>query len=381
MLWPKDRERVKVMHRIIAILKKEFLQMGRDRMTLGLIFMIPLVQLLLFGFAIQTEVKHIPTVVFDQSLSAESRDLLNSFTASGYFDIQYVVDEYGQVNQMIDSGKAKVGIIFPPDFAAQVHRGASAQVQVLVDASDNMVANQAIAIANSIGLLKSQEVLAQKVKLSNPPYDIRVRPWYNPDGITAYYMVPAILGVVVTMTMVLLTAMGIVRERERGTLEQLMVTPIKSIELMVGKILPYIVLGYLQITVALIIGVTVFGVPIRGSLLELYILTLFFITASLGMGILISNVAKTQMQAMQMGFFVMLPSIMLSGFMFPRDAMPRLIYYISNFIPLTYYLDIIRGIVLKGIGFLYLVGQVVSLLVFSIVFLVASALKFKKKIA
>ena len=166
-----------------------------------------------------------------------------------------------------------------------------------------------------------------------------------------------------------------------GVLEQLMVTPIKSIELMVGKILPYIVLGYLQITVALIIGVTVFGVPIRGSLLELYILTLFFITASLGMGILISNVAKTQMQAMQMGFFVMLPSIMLSGFMFPRDAMPRLIYYISNFIPLTYYLDIIRGIVLKGIGFLYLVGQVVSLLVFSIVFLVASALKFKKKIA
>ena len=252
---------------------------------------------------------------------------------------------------------------------------------MLVDASDNMVANQAIAIANSIGLLKSQEVLAQKVKLSNPPYDIRVRPWYNPDGITAFYMVPAILGVVVTMTMVLLTAMGIVRERERGTLEQLMVTPIKPIELMVGKILPYIVLGYMQITVALIIGVTVFNVPIRGSLLELYILTLFFITASLGMGILISNVAKTQMQAMQMGFFVMLPSIMLSGFMFPRDAMPRLIYFISNFIPLTYYLDIIRGIVLKGIGFPYLVGQVVSLLVFSIIFLVASTLKFKKKIA
>ncbi|NLT94139.1 MAG: ABC transporter permease [Clostridia bacterium] len=369
------------MHRILAILKKEFLQMRRDKMTLGLIFMIPLVQLLLFGFAIQTEVKHIPTVVFDQSLTAESRDLLNAFSASGYFDIQYVVDEYSEVNQMIDSGKAKVGIIFPPDFATKVRRGASAQVQVLVDASDNMVANQAIAIANSIGLLKSQEVLAQKVKLTNPPYDIRVRPWYNPDGITAYYMVPAILGVVVTMTMVLLTAMGIVRERERGTLEQLMVTPIKSIELMLGKILPYIVLGYLQITVALIIGVTVFGVPIRGSLLELYVLTLFFITASLGMGILISNVAKTQMQAMQMGFFVMLPSIMLSGFMFPRDAMPRLIYYIGNVIPLTYYLDIIRGIVLKGIGFPYLVGQVVSLMVFSVVFLVASALKFKKKIA
>ena len=166
------------MHRIIAILKKEFLQMRRDRMTLGLVFMIPLVQLLLFGFAIQTEVKHIPTVVFDQSLSRESRELLDSFSASGYFDIKYTVNGYSDVNRMIDSGKAKIGIIFPPDFARSVNKGVSAQVQVLVDASDNMVANQAIAIANSIGLLKSQEMLAQKVKIL-PPYDIRVRPWYN----------------------------------------------------------------------------------------------------------------------------------------------------------------------------------------------------------
>ncbi|ATW26270.1 ABC transporter permease [Candidatus Formimonas warabiya] len=369
------------MHRIIAVLKKEFLQMRRDRMTLGMVFMLPLVQLLLFGFAIQTEVKHISTVVFDQSLTGESRGLLDAFSASGYFDIQYAANSYDDVNEMIDSGQAKVGIVFPPDFAANVNRGVSAPVQVLVDASDNMVANQAIAIANSIGLLKSQEILTQKVSLSGPPYDIRVRPLYNPDGITAYYMVPAILGVVVTMTMVLLTSMGIVRERERGTLEQLMVTPIRSLELMIGKIAPYIVMGYVQITVALIIGVVVFGVPIRGSLLELYLLTLFFITASLGLGLLISNIAKTQMQAMQMGFFVMLPSILLSGFMFPRDAMPRLVYYIGDIIPLTYYLDIIRGIVLKGIGFSYLVGQVTSLLVFSVVLLIISTLKFKKKIA
>jgi len=355
--------------------------MRRDRMTLGMVFMLPLVQLLLFGFAIQTEVKHISTVVFDQSLTGESRGLLDAFSASGYFDIQYAANSYDDVNEMIDSGQAKVGIVFPPDFAANVNRGVSAPVQVLVDASDNMVANQAIAIANSIGLLKSQEILTQKVSLSGPPYDIRVRPLYNPDGITAYYMVPAILGVVVTMTMVLLTSMGIVRERERGTLEQLMVTPIRSLELMIGKIAPYIVMGYVQITVALIIGVVVFGVPIRGSLLELYLLTLFFITASLGLGLLISNIAKTQMQAMQMGFFVMLPSILLSGFMFPRDAMPRLVYYIGDIIPLTYYLDIIRGIVLKGIGFSYLVGQVTSLLVFSVVLLIISTLKFKKKIA
>lgn len=369
------------MSRIIAVLKKEFLQLRRDRLTLGLVFMLPLVQLLLFGYAIQTEVKHIPTVVFDQSLSPESREMLNAFTASGYFDVTAVERSFSGVNRMIDSGQTQVGIIFPPDFTLNLKRGTSAQVQVIVDASDSMVANQAIAIANSLGLIKSQQVIARKVSLSGMPYDVRVRSWYNPDGITAYYMVPAILGVIVTMTMVMMTSIGIVRERERGTLEQLIVTPIRPYELMIGKIAPYILLGYVQITVALLVGALVFHVPIRGSLWELYLLTLFFITASLGLGILISNIAKTQMQAMQMSFFVFLPSIMLSGFLFPRAAMPKIIYYISFAIPLTYYLDIIRGIILKGIGFPYLVGQVISLLVFSVVFLTISTLKFKKKIA
>ncbi|HHV65007.1 MAG TPA: ABC transporter permease [Peptococcaceae bacterium] len=371
------------MGRIKAILYKEFLQMRRDRMTIGLIFMLPLVQLLLFGFAIQTEVRHIPTVVFDQSTSEESRAMLEAFVASGYFDIHYTVNSFDEVNAMIDSGKAKVGVIFPPDFSREVKRGGSVALQVLVDASDNMVANQAMAVANSIGLLKSQEVIAKKINadLNSLPYDVRVRAWYNPDGITAYYMVPGILGIIVTLTMVIMTSMAIVRERERGTLEQLIVTPIKPYELMIGKIVPYIFLGYIQITVALLVGVLVFGVPIRGSILELYLLTLFFITASLGLGIMISNLAKTQMQAFQMSFFVMLPSIMLSGFLFPRDAMPKIIYYISDVIPLTYYLDIIRGIVLKGIGFSYLVGQVICLIVFSILFVTVSVLKFKKKIA
>ncbi|MEA4925181.1 MAG: ABC transporter permease [Syntrophomonadaceae bacterium] len=369
------------MSRILAVMKKEILQMSRDRMTLALVFMIPLVQLLLFGYAIQTEVKHISTVVFDQSLSFESRDMLDSFSASGYFNLNYAAGSYAEVTEKIDSGQAKVGIIFPPDFAENVRKGVSAPLQVIVDASDNMVSNQAIAIANSIGLIKSQEVVFAKLHLSGAPYDVRVRPWYNPDGITAYYMVPAILGIIVTLTMMILTAVAIVRERERGTLEQLMVTPIKSYEMMIGKIIPYIVMGYVQITVALLVGVLVFGVPIRGSLLQLYLLTLFFITASLGLGLMISNVAQNQMQAFQLSFFVMLPSILLSGFLFPRDAMPRVIYYISAVIPLTYYLDIIRGIILKGIGYQYLMGQVTVLLVFSVVFLTISTIKFKKKIA
>ncbi len=365
----------------MAVITKEFLQLRRDRMTVALIFMLPLVQLLLFGYAIQTEVKHIPTVVFDQSLSAESRDLTESFSASGYFDIDYAANSFSEVNHMIDSGEAQIGIIYPPDFARSIKRGEPAAVQVIVDASDNMVANQALAIANSIGLIKSQNVILKKVALKGLQYDIRVRPWYNPDGITAYYMVPAILGIVVTMTMVLLTSMGIVRERERGTLEQLIVTPIRSYELMIGKIVPYVVLGYIQITVALIIGALVFHVPMRGSLVQLYVLTLFFITASLGLGIFISNFAKTQMQAMQMAFFVMLPSILLSGFMFPRIAMPKFIFYLSYVIPLTYYLQIIRGIILKGIGYQYLIGQVSALAVFTIVFMALAIIKFQKKIS
>lgn len=355
--------------------------MRRDRMTLALIFMLPLVQLLLFGYAIQTEVKHIETVVFDQSLSFESRDLQQAFSASGYFDVIGSAGSFAEVTEMIDSGKAKVGLIFPPDFAQTLKRGESSSVQVIVDASDSMVSNQAIAIANSIGLIKSQEMIFEKVGLQGAPYDIRVRAWYNPDGITAYYMVPAILGIIVTMTMVIMTSVAIVRERERGTLEQLIVTPIKSLELMIGKIVPYIVLGYLQITVALLVAVIFFQVPIRGSLWQLYGLTLFFITASLGLGLMISNLARTQMQAFQMSFFVMLPSILLSGFMFPRAAMPKIIYYLSDVIPLTYYLDIIRGIILKGIGLEYLWGQVASLLVFSILFITVATLRFTKKIA
>lgn len=369
------------MGRILAILKKEILQMKRDRLTLAMVFMLPLVQLLLFGFAIQTEVRHIPTAVFDQSLSPESRDLLEAFSASGYFDIVYPAKGYADITKMIDSGKVKVGIIFPPDFAEKLKRDETAPVQVLVDASDSMVSNSAIATANSIGLLKSQKIIMQKTQVQNAPYDIRVRPWYNPDGITVYYMVPAILGIIVTMTMVIMTSMAIVRERERGTLEQLLVTPVRPFELMIGKIIPYIALGYVQITVALLVGVTVFQVPIRGSLSELYLLTLFFITASLGLGIFISNVARTQMQAFQMSFFIMLPSIFLSGFMFPREAMPKIIYYLGDLIPLTFYLTIIRGIILKGIGFAYVVPQVLALLIFSVVMLTVSILKFKKKIA
>lgn len=373
------------MMRLRALLLKEFIQMKRDRVTFGMMIVLPVIQLLLFGFAINTDVKHLSTIVFDQSLQQEGRDLLASFTASEYFDIKYTAGNYQEVNDAIARGKTKVGIVIPPDFSENVKHGRSAAVQVIVDASDSMAASSAISAAQIIGQLKSQEILTQKLqslagKKFEMAYDIRIRPWYNPDFVSAFYMVPGILGIVLTMTMVMITSMAIVRERELGTLEQLIVTPMKSYELMLGKIIPYVFVGYVQATMALIVGILVFDLPIRGSLGLLYALTSLFIIASLALGILISTIAKTQMQAMQMSFFIFLPSVLLSGFMFPREAMPAFFYWLGDLLPLTFYLEIMRGIVLKGIGFNFLWSQVTALSTFILVALSISIIKFQKKL-
>lgn len=369
-----------------ALLVKEFIQMRRDRLTFAMMVVMPIIQLLLFGFAINTDVKHLSTIVFDQSLQQEGRDLLSSFQASEYFDIKYTAANYQEVSNHIEQGKAKVGIIIPPDFTESAKHGRSASIQVIVDASDSLAASSAISTAQMIGQVKSQEIMIRKMqsagsKIVAAPYDIRIRPWYNPDFVSAYYMVPGILGVVLTMTMVMITSMAIVRERERGTLEQLIVTPMKPHELMLGKIIPYIFVGYVQATLALMVGVLVFDLPVRGSLGLLYGLTSLFIIASLTLGVLISTVAKTQMQAMQMSFFVFLPSVLLSGFMFPREAMPTFFYMLGHVLPLTFYLEIIRGIVLKGIGINFLWSQTLALTVFILTTLTVSIIKFRKKIA
>ncbi|HWR38222.1 MAG TPA: ABC transporter permease [Patescibacteria group bacterium] len=376
------------MIRLRALLIKEFIQMKRDRLTFGMMVMLPIVQLLVFGFAINTDVKHLPTIVFDQSLQQESRDLLASLNASGYFDFDYTGHSFREVTEHIEQGKAKVGIIIPPDFTENIKHGRTAAVQVIVDASDSMAASSAISTAQMVGQMKSQEILVQRMQMQgtlgkqiSSPYDIRIRPWYNPDFITAFYMVPGILGIILTMTMVMITSMAIVRERERGTLEQLIVTPMKSYELMLGKIIPYIFVGFVQATLALLVGIIVFAMPLRGSILLLYALTTLFIVASLSLGILISNFSKTQMQAMQLSFFIFMPSVLLSGFMFPRDAMPVFFKSLGYLLPLTFYLEIMRGIVLKGIGLHYLWSQVLALSAFILVTLSISIIKFQKKLS
>jgi ABC-2 type transport system permease protein len=374
------------MSRLWALLIKEFIQMKRDRLTFGMMVVLPIIQLLVFGFAINTDVKHLSTIVFDQSLQQEGRDLLSAFTASEYFDIRYTARSFEEVTNHIEQGKTKVGIIIPPDFSENVKHGRSAAVQVIVDASDSMSAASAISTAQMIGQMKSQEILVKKMQSAGAavpvaPYDIRIRPWYNPDFISSYYMVPGIMGIILTMTMVMITSMAIVRERERGTLEQLIVTPLKSHELMLGKIIPYIFVGYVQVTVALLVGILVFDLPMRGNIGLLYALTSLFIIASLSLGVMISTMVKTQMQAMQLSFLIFLPSVLLSGFMFPREAMPALFRAVGYLLPLTYYLEIMRGIILKGVGINFLWSQVFALGAFIIAMLTASILKFQKKIA
>ncbi|MBP2653972.1 MAG: hypothetical protein H6Q73_1541 [Firmicutes bacterium] len=374
------------MIRLKALLIKEFIQMRRDRLTFVMMIGFPIIQLLVFGFAINTDVKHLPTIVFDQSLSQDSRDFIASLTASQYFDITDASTSYQDVTDHIQSGKTKVGIIIPPDLSANLKHGQSAAIQVIVDASDSMAASSAISAAQMVGQLKSQEIILNRLqgytgKTFALPVDVRIRPWYNPDFVSAFYMVPGILGIILTMTMVMITSMAIVRERERGTLEQLIVTPLKTHELILGKIIPYVFVGYAQATVALLVGILVFDLPIRGSLGLLYGLTSLFIIASLALGVLISTLSKTQMQAMQMSFFIFLPSILLSGFMFPREAMPLFFNWLGNLLPLTFYLQILRGIILKGVGLSVLWTQILALVVFIAIVLTISIKKFQKKLA
>lgn len=371
--------------RLGAIIIKEFVQLARDPRTLAMVLLMPVMQLLLFGYAITTEVEHLPTIVLDQSRSQESRRLLERFVNSRFFDIRGQAADLGAIERAIDGGRMRVGIVIPPDFAEALQAGRSAQVQVIVDASDPLVARSAIATAEAIGQVGSLEIVTRQLaRAGSPvrglPLEVRTRAWYNPDLRSVNFMVPGLLAVILSMLTLMLTAIAIVRERELGTLEQLVATPIRKSELMLGKILPYVVLGYLDITLALLIGALWFKVPIRGSLLLLYALTLIFYIATLGQGILISTVSRTQRQAMQAAFFVFLPTILLSGFMFPREGMPALIQWIGYAIPLTYFLVIVRGIILKGVGLPELMSQIVPLAVLGALFFTVSVVRFQKRL-
>ena len=353
------------MTRILALLAKELIQMRRDPMTIGVTFLLPVVYLVVFGFAIRTDVRHQSTVVFDQSRSEESRSFLAAMTASGYFDLRYIAWSYDELNERIERGDAKIGVVFPPDLVQEANAGRTVPIQMIVDASDSIASTSAIAAATGLGM-QVRPTAAHGASAAAPAYDVRIRAWYNPDAVTSYYMLPALMGIILSITMVVMVSMSIVREREAGTLEQLLVTPLHVWELLIGKILPYIILGYIQTTICVLIALAVFGVPLRGSILLLYGLTTLFLLASLTMGL--------------MSIATLLPGVLLSGFMFPRDAMPVFFQYLSLAIPMTHYIEILRMIFLKGGGLSALYQQTAFLALFILVFFGTAVRKFKRSV-
>jgi ABC-2 type transport system permease protein len=373
--------------RPLVVARKELQQLRRDRLTLAMMLVLPIVQLLLFGYAINTDVRHIPTVVWDQDQTAQSRDLARSLEATRFYDIVGNVRSYDEIERALRRSDARVALVIPPRYGADLARGQRATVQLVVDGSDPQIVGSATNTAASLVAARAGELLAVRLArqgmggaLAAEPLALEPSILYNPDLRTAVYVVPGLVGVILTMTMVMLTAMAIARERERGTLEQLIVSPVRPVELVIGKIVPYIGLGYVQMTVILVLGRIVFDVPIAGSTGMLYGLSFVFIAANLAIGLFFSTLAKTQQQAMQMSFFFLLPNILLSGFMFPFEAMPRPAQWLSTALPLTHFLRIVRGIVLRGASFDELRSELLSLVIILGILVLLSSLRFRKKL-
>ena len=372
------------LQRLFSIIRKETAQLLRDRRTLGTIITLPIIQMVLYGY-LSNEVLHQPTAVWDQSASTESRALVSTFENTRYFSVRYWASNLGEIERRLDAGQVKVGLVIPPDYAKRLRGGEPVQVMIMVDASDATSARVILSVAGGVGASISRDVgIAQLARagLRPPPQpvEVRTRAWYNPNLQSQLFIVPGVLGLVLQFTTTFLTIGAIVRERELGTLEQLVVTPIRPSELMLGKILPLIGLGYINLTFILLLAWAWFGVTVKGSILLLYVMTLAFFFSSLGIGTLLSTVSRTFQQAAQLAQLVLLPSILISGFLFPRESLPKVLYWIGYAVPLTYFVTIIRGILVKGVGFRYLYPQIIPLVCLGAVVFTLAIVRFQKKI-
>ncbi len=371
--------------RLSSIIRKEFIQIMRDPRTLALIIVMPILQLFLLGYAATTDVKNVSLAVWDQSQTYQSRALLDDFRSADYFRISYTAKSQDEYRSLIERGQVRAALIIPPDYAERLAQG-NAQISMVLDGSDATVGGTALAAARLIGQAYATTILGQRAVLSGrsvsftPPVDVRTQVWYNPDLISAYFNIPGVIGMILSFITALLTATAVVRERERGTIEQLIVTPIRSWELVTGKVLPYVILAFVDVVEVLIIGHWWFGVPIRGSLSLLLILSGLFVLSSLGIGLFASTIANTQQEAMLTVVMTMLPSIFLSGFFFPIDAMPKFLQIVSYGIPLRYYLVIIRALLLKGVGAAALENEIIALAIFAVLITGAAAARFRKRL-
>jgi len=372
--------------RLISLTRKEFIQIVRDPRTLYMTFMIPIVMLVLLGYAATNDVTNIGLVVFDQDHTAASRRLIAAFQSSNYFNLAYTVDSEEQIRQLVDNNSARAGIVIPPGYEKAIQRGETGSVAFVLDGSDPTVAGTALSAAIMIGQTQSAKITQQRLEqrglaaLTQAPVDVRAQVWYNPGMVSAYYMIPALIGIILQFMTTMLTSSTIVRERERGTIEQLIVTPLHSWELVVGKLIPYVLVSLLDTIEVLVLGVLLFKVPINGDLVLLLLLVGLFLVTTLGLGLLISTVANTQQEAMMTTIFTIMPSIFLSGFFFPIDAMPVWLQVVSYTIPLRYFLVIARGIILKGVAIQALWGEVIALVIFAAVVMGAAAARFRKSL-
>ncbi len=371
--------------RLASIIRKEFIQIFRDKRTLALILVIPIMQLFLLGYAATNDVRNVPLAVFDQSNSTQSRALLDSYRAADYFAITHAARSESEIQNLIETGQARAALIIPPDYANRIQAG-NAQVMFILDGSDPTVAATALSAAQLIGQNHATIILAEKIARSGmsirlqPPVEVRTTVWYNPDLISAHFMIPGVIGMILYAITAILTASAVVRERERGTIEQLIVTPIRPWELVIGKILPYTILALFDTVVVLFIGHWWFGVPIRSSLALILGVSAIFLLSGLGVGLLASTIANTQQESMLTVWMTLLPSIFLSGFFFPLEAMPPILQWISYAMPLRYYLSIIRVLLLKGVGLESILPDLIALTVFGLLIMTAAALRFRKRL-
>lgn len=369
-----------------SIFYKEVIQISRDPLTLLLMMVMPMIQLLVFGYAINTDVRNIKTAVYNLDPGPQSRDLLHAFENTDYFRIVRYVSSDEELNKSIVTGRVKVGIKIPPDYSDRLLTGRQATVLVLIDGSDSSIATQSLQVSSQVGLTESLERMmttttSSQSRTSQLPIEVRPKMLFNPDSRSANFMVPGLIAVILQIITTLLTAFSVVRERERGTLEQLLVTPVRPFGLMLGKLVPYGLIGIVETVTVLTVMRLVFDVPINGSLLLLLSLSILFLFTALAIGLLISTKAQSQMQALQLAWLIMLPSVLLSGFMFPRDSMPVIMQFIGYLVPATHFMEIIRGIVLRGATLVDLLPEVATLVLMGVVLLALSAFRFRKKLA
>jgi ABC-2 type transport system permease protein len=368
------------------LIKKELTHMRRDPRTLIFVFMMPILQLVLLGYVNNTDIKNVPTVVFDQDNSPASRQLLDAFEGTGYFLFTRSAYSQSEVDTLIARGQAQVGIVIAPDYGTDLGAGRSGSVLVLIDGSDPTVASYVLSAAQLVGQNRGANIRTEQLARkgfeggSAAPIDVRTRVLYNPDLLSSYNIVPGLIAIILFQTATSLTALAIVRERERGTIEQLIVTPIRNWELVLAKIIPYILVSFADTILILVVGVFLFGVPIRGSLMLLFALTGLYLLPTLGYGLFISTVARTQQQAQLMVMPLLLPAMMLSGYLFPVSSLPVVLRFVGALLPTTYFIYVMRAVVIKGVGLDLIMPQVIALSIFAVALLGLAAWRFRKSL-